>query len=161
MVMDVDGVLTDGTILLLDNGQMARTMHTKDGYAMRLAVSYGYEICIISGAADEAVRTRLEKLGIQSIHLGINDKATLLKEIIANGNYDKNEVLFIGDDMPDYDAMKLAGLACCPQDAVEEIKSISSYISSYPGGKGCVRDVLEKVLKLNGHWKETTFIPSS
>lgn len=161
MVMDVDGVLTDGSILLLDDGQMARTMHTKDGYAMRLALEMGYEICVISGATDEAVRMRLMKLGIQSIHLGIHDKASLLKDIMLKGNYQKDEVLFIGDDMPDYQAMQLVGLPCCPYDAVEDIKSISVYVSSFHGGKGCVRDVIEKVLKLNGHWHKDAQVPSA
>lgn len=161
MVMDVDGVLTDGSILLLENGQMARSMHTKDGYAMKLAVSCGYEICIITGAQDEAVSMRLKKLGIQSIHLGIHDKATLLKEVIHKGGYSNEEVLFIGDDMPDFEAMLLVGLSCCPQDAVEDIKAISHYISPMHGGKGCVRDVIEKVLKLNGHWPTHTAIPSA
>jgi 3-deoxy-D-manno-octulosonate 8-phosphate phosphatase (KDO 8-P phosphatase) len=160
MVMDVDGVLTDGSILLLDNGQMARSMHTKDGYAMKLAVTCGYEICIISGAHDEAVNMRLKKLGIHSIHLGIQDKATLLKDIMTSGGYAREEVLFIGDDMPDFEAMQLVGLSCCPLDAVEDIKAISTYVSHHNGGKGCVRDVIEKVLKLNGHWPTNTAIPS-
>ena len=161
IVMDVDGVLTDGKILLLESLEMARTMHVKDGYALQLAVKKGYQIVIISGATDGgAVSNRLKKLGINEVHQGIKDKATLLYTIINKGNFTKEQVLFIGDDIPDYQAMKLVGLACCPADAVSEIISISNYISPFKGGEGCVRDIIEKVLKLNGHWDLDTTVTS-
>jgi 3-deoxy-D-manno-octulosonate 8-phosphate phosphatase (KDO 8-P phosphatase) len=161
IVMDVDGVLTDGKILLLESLEMARNMHVKDGYAMQLAIKKGYQIVIISGATDGgAVSNRLKKLGIKEIHQGIKDKATLLSTIIKKGNFTKEQVLFIGDDIPDYQAMKLVGLACCPADAVSEIKFISNYISPINGGEGCVRDIIEKVLKLNGHWDLDTTVTS-
>ena len=159
--MDVDGVLTDGKILLLESLEMARTMHVKDGYAMQLAVKKGYQIVIISGATDGgAVSNRLKKLGINEVHQGIKDKSTLLSTIINKGEFTKEQVLFIGDDIPDYQAMKLVGLACCPADAVSEIISISNYISPFKGGEGCVRDIIEKVLKLNGHWDLDTTVTS-
>ena len=161
IVMDVDGVLTDGKILLLESLEMARNMHVKDGYAMQLAIKKGYQIVIISGATDGgAVSHRLKKLGINEVHQGIKDKATLLSTIINKGDFTKEQVLFIGDDIPDYHAMKLVGLACCPADAVSEIKSISNYISPLNGGEGCVRDIIEKVLKLNGHWDLDTTVTS-
>ena len=161
MVMDVDGVLTDGKILLLESLEMARTMNVKDGYAMQLAVKKGYQIVIISGASDGgAVSNRLQKLGINEVHQGVKDKASLLSSIINKGEFSKEQVLFIGDDIPDYQAMKLVGLACCPADAVSEIKSISHYISPVNGGEGCVRDIIEKVLKLNGHWDLDTTVTS-
>ncbi len=161
IVMDVDGVLTDGKILLLESLEMARTMNVKDGYAMQLAIKKGYQIVIISGATDGgAVSNRLKKLGINEVHQGIKDKSTLLSSIINKGGFTKEQVLFIGDDIPDYQAMKLVGLPCCPADAVSEIISISNYISPFKGGEGCVRDIIEKVLKLNVHWDLDTTLTS-
>ncbi len=153
IAMDVDGVLTNGSLLLLNDGQMARSMNIKDGYAIQLAIKKGYHVLVISGAVDEAVRMRLNKLGVTNVHLGIVDKATLLQENINQLKLDGTQVLFIGDDMPDYDAMKLAGLSCCPADAVSDIRNIVHYISPFKGGEGCVRDVIEKVLKLNHDWE--------
>ena len=153
IAMDVDGVLTDGKLILLDSLELARSMNIKDGYAIQLAVKKGYHILVISGAVDGgAVANRLKNLGVQEIHQGITDKASLLKEKIASLQLNHNQVLFIGDDIPDLQAMKLVGLACCPADAVQEIQSVSKYVSPYKGGEGCVRDIIEKVLKLNQHW---------
>ena len=152
IAMDVDGVLTNGSLLLLQDGQMARTMNIKDGYALQLAVKKGYEVVVISGAEDPAVKNRLQKLGITQIHLGVTDKSTLLKELMRERQLDASQVLFIGDDMPDYTVMQWVGLACCPSDAVSDIVQISSYISAAKGGEGCVREVIEKVLRLNNDW---------
>lgn len=151
-VFDVDGVLTDGSLLILNGGQMARTMNIKDGYALQLAVKKGYRVVIISGGTDEAVQQRLNKLGVTDVFMGITDKKQCLSDYIASAGITWKEVLFMGDDIPDYLPMQLVGLACCPSDAVPEIKNICAYISPVPGGKGCGRDVIEKVLKLNGHW---------
>ncbi len=153
IAMDVDGVLTNGNLLLLNDGQMARSMNIKDGYAIQLAIKKGYHVLVISGAVDEAVRMRLHKLGVTNVHLGIVDKATLLQENINQLKLDSTQVMFIGDDMPDYDAMKLVGLSCCPADAVSDIRNVAHYISPFKGGEGCVRDVIEKVLKLNQDWE--------
>ena len=150
---DVDGVLTDGSLLLTDEGLMLRSMDIKDGYALQLAVKMNYTIWIISSGKCETVRTRLKKLGIQEIHLGIEKKKEFLLEIAAATKTNLNTILYMGDDIPDYAALKLCGLPCCPADAVPEIKEISKYISPKDGGKGCVRDVVEKVLKLNNHWQ--------
>ncbi|MEO5684307.1 MAG: HAD hydrolase family protein [Chitinophagaceae bacterium] len=149
---DVDGVLTDGSLLLLDDGQMARSMNTKDGYAMQLAVKKGYPIIIISGGGAEGARQRLSKLGITEIHFQVHNKKQVLEAFLQANNILPQQVLFMGDDIPDHDAMKAVGLPCCPADAVQEIKSISKYITGLPGGRGCVREVIEKVLKLNGQW---------
>ena len=157
---DVDGVLTDGSVLLLDDGQMTRSMNTKDGYAMQLAIKKGYFIIVISGGGSEGSRQRLNKLGITEVHFGAGNKKLLLDSFLQAKNILPEEVLFMGDDIPDYDAMKASGLACCPSDAVPEIKSISKYIAGLPGGRGCVREVIEKVLKLNGHWAIDTSIAS-
>ncbi len=159
-VFDVDGVLTDGSLILLDNGEMARQMNIKDGYALQLAIKHGYEILIISGGSSNAVKIRLQKLGIQHISLGVIDKKELLLNFISANNFKREEVLYMGDDVPDFLPMREAGVACAPADAVAEIKSIAHYISTALGGKGCVRDVIEKVLKLNGHWKEPNTVTS-
>ncbi len=154
IAMDVDGVLTDGSLILNDAGlNETRTMNIKDGYALQLAVKKGYQVIIISGASDTgAVENRMKKLGISDVNMGVKDKAFLLNQKIEKLGFDKDQVLFIGDDIPDYKVMKVVGLPCCPADAVSEIKEISLYISPVAGGKGCVRDIIEKVLKLNNHW---------
>lgn len=159
-VLDVDGVLTDGSLLLLDDGQMARRMNIKDGYALQLAVKKGYKILVISGGTSEAVKRRLEKLGIADVHIGIVNKTALLMEYIAAHKFEWSQVLFMGDDIPDLAPMQLAGVACCPADAASDIKAISHYISPITGGNGCVRDVIEKVLKLNNHWNAGDSIAS-
>ncbi len=151
-VFDVDGVLTDGTLLILNDGQMARRMNIKDGYALQLAVKKGYRVVIISGGTSDAVKERLEKLGVKDCFLKIDNKNEKLVEYVTEHQLSWNEVLFMGDDIPDYIPMQLTGLPCCPADAASEIKQISHYISPVEGGKGCARDVIEKVLKLNGHW---------
>jgi 3-deoxy-D-manno-octulosonate 8-phosphate phosphatase (KDO 8-P phosphatase) len=153
-VLDVDGVLTDGSVILLDNGEMARTMNVKDGYAMQLALKKGYEILIISGGTSEAVKHRLAKLGINNIELGIKNKVEVFNNYISKLSIAKEQILYMGDDVPDVAPMLLVGLACAPADAVNEVLEIATYISPKNGGKGCVRDVIEKVLKLNGHWNE-------
>lgn len=159
-VFDVDGVLTDGSLILLDNGEMARKMNIKDGYALQLAIKQGYEILIISGGSSNAVKMRLEKLGIEHIFLAVKNKTDLLVNFIEQHSYTKEQILYMGDDIPDVLPMKEAGVACVPADAVAEVKSVAHYISQFAGGNGCVRDVIEKVLKLNGHWNETNSIAS-
>ena len=161
LVFDIDGVLTDGKILLLESLEMARSMNIKDGFALQLAIKKGYQILIISGASDGgAISNRLNSLGIHDIHQGISDKATLLNEKMLKWNLTKDEVLYVGDDIPDLQAMKIVGLPCCPADAVSEIKEVSLYISHKNGGEGCVRDIIEKVLKLNNDWDTETNVSS-
>ncbi len=151
-VFDVDGVLTDGSLLVLNDGQMARTMNIKDGYALQLAVKKGYRVVVISGGTSEAVEMRLNKLGVTDCFLKVDNKRERLIEYVTQYQLKWDEVLFMGDDIPDYISMQLTGLPCCPADAVPEIKQICQYISPFEGGRGCARDVIEKVLKLNGHW---------
>jgi 3-deoxy-D-manno-octulosonate 8-phosphate phosphatase (KDO 8-P phosphatase) len=151
-VFDVDGVLTDGTITITTNGEMLRTMHTKDGFAIKTALQAGLNVCIISGGTNEGVRKRLNGLGVTDIYLGAHNKVEQLNEYLASNNLKAENVLYMGDDIPDYPVMKMAGLACCPQDAVPEIKAISKYVSHKLGGKGCVRDIIEQVLKVQGKW---------
>ena len=151
-VLDVDGVLTDGSLLVLEDGQMVRRMNIKDGYALQLAIKKGYRVLVISGAKSDAVINRLNRLGIMDVFMGAEDKTAVLNQYIRQHQLQKDQILFMGDDMPDLAVMQLVGLPCCPADAVQEIREISTYTSPYTGGKGCVRDVIEKVLKLNGDW---------
>lgn len=159
-VLDVDGVLTDGSLLLLEDGQMVRKMNIKDGYALQLAIKKGYHILVISGGNSEAVKLRLQKLGVVEVYMNVSDKEKILLEYVSRYNMKWEEVLYMGDDIPDLVPMKLAGLPCCPADAVPEIKNISHYVSQVNGGYGCVRDIIEKVLKLNGHWNLDSSVPS-
>ncbi|GEO08430.1 KdsC family phosphatase [Segetibacter aerophilus] len=160
-VFDVDGVLTDGTLTVLPRGVMARKMNVKDGYALQLAVKRGYEIVVISGGASEEVADRLHKLGVSEVFMRVTDKADVLKNYLQKKGLRWDEVLFMGDDIPDLVVMKKVGFACCPADAVQEIKEISAYISPLNGGFGCGRDVIEKVLKMRGNWNEDAHIPSA
>ncbi|WPR70471.1 HAD-IIIA family hydrolase [Flavobacterium sp. NG2] len=153
-IFDVDGVLTDGSVFISNEGDMLRTMNIKDGYAMKAAVESGYNVCIISGGYNEGVRVRLHNLGIKDIHLGVPNKVKTFDEYTALYNINHEQVLYMGDDIPDYHVMKLVGLASCPQDASPEIKTISNYISHKNGGKGAVRDVIEQVMKVQGKWME-------
>ncbi len=153
-VFDVDGVLTDGTLFILPEGLMARRMNIKDGYALQLAIKKGYRVSIISGGYSPEVKDRLTKLGITEVYMQVTDKLSLLQSLMKKHQSNANCFLFMGDDIPDLKCMQIVGLATCPSDAVEEIKSCSKYISANKGGEGCVRDVIEKVLKLRGDWND-------
>lgn len=151
-VFDVDGVLTDGTVHVTSNGEMLRDMNIRDGYALKAAVEGGYHVVIISGGSNEGVRIRLRNLGITNIHLGVADKVETLKEFCDIYGVKMENILYMGDDLPDYHVMKLVGLPCCPQDASPEIKEVSLYVSHKNGGKGAVREVIEQVMKVHGNW---------
>ncbi len=151
-VFDVDGVLTDGSLILFPTGEQVRTMNIRDGYALQLAVKKGYRVAIISGGKSESVKARLNGLGIKEVHLGVNDKVDKLKEIMGVYNLKTENILYMGDDVPDFAAMKMCGIASCPADAATEIKSISIYVSDKRGGEGCVRDVIEQVMRVQGKW---------
>ncbi|MBN8835116.1 MAG: HAD hydrolase family protein [Sphingobacteriales bacterium] len=151
-VFDIDGVLTDGNILLMDNGEQVRKMSIKDGYALQMAIKKGYYILVISGARQTSVIHRLALLGVEDVYAEITDKVATLQEYIKKLNLRAEEVLFMGDDMPDMGCLQIVGVPCCPADAVPEVKEMVHYISPFNGGQGCVRDVIEKVLKLNSHW---------
>ena len=158
-VFDIDGVLATNLILVMQN-DMVRSMNTRDGYSLQLAVKRGYRIVIISGGKSESVRQRLNGLGITDVFLGIHNKKETLLEYVQKHELKWAEILYMGDDIPDLSPMQLVGLPCCPADAVNEIKNISTYISPLNGGYGCGRDVIEKVLKLNGHWDLDTTVAS-
>ncbi|SNR34452.1 3-deoxy-D-manno-octulosonate 8-phosphate phosphatase (KDO 8-P phosphatase) [Lutibacter agarilyticus] len=151
-MFDVDGVLTNGLVHISSTGELTRLMNTKDGYALKSAIDAGYNICIISGGQNEGVRSRLVGLGITDIYLGAHDKIIQFNKYVKEKNLTPEEILYMGDDIPDYPVMKLVGLATCPKDAVAEIQNASHYISHKKGGLGCVRDVIEQVLKVQGKW---------
>ena len=151
-VFDIDGVLTNGQILVLPNGVMARSMNVKDGYALQLAVKKGYKVVIISGGFSQELHERFELLGVKDIFLKVLDKVQVLTDFITKNNLNFSNTLFMGDDLPDLPPMRKSALACCPADAIHEIKAAADYISPLGGGEGCVRDVIEKVMKLQGKW---------
>lgn len=151
-VFDVDGVLASSYVSTMPDGEQVRTMNAKDGYAIQLAVKNGYNVCIISGAKADSIKKRFERIGVKDIFMGTGDKCKVLDKYMKDKNLEKKNVLYMGDDSPDYKAMKLAGLLACPSDAAKEIKSISAYISNAKGGEGCARDIIEQVLKIQGKW---------
>ena len=152
-IFDVDGVLTDGTLLLLENGVQARRMSIKDGFALQMALKNGFRVQIISGGNSPEVKDRLEKLGVKDIAMSVLNKKAFLEELISTNQLKKEELLYMGDDLPDIPAMSVVGLPCCPADAVNEVKEAAQYISPFNGGDACARDVIEKVLKLNDKWE--------
>ena len=152
LIFDVDGVLTDGTVTIFPDGEMVRRMNIKDGYALKTAVENGFNVCIISGGTNQSVKTRLQGLGIKEIYLGAHNKIIQLHEYLEKHHIKLENVLYMGDDIPDYPVMELVALPTCPQDAAAEIKAVSKYISHKKGGKGAVRDIIEQVLKVQGKW---------
>ena len=152
VVLDVDGVLTNGDIILMPGMQPVRKMNAKDGYAMQLAVRNGIRMAIITGGRSPEVEERLQGLGITDIYLGASSKMESYEDLKMCYDLKDDEILYMGDDLPDYDIMKIVALAAAPQDAAPEIKSVADYVSPVNGGKGCVRDVLEQLLKIQGKW---------
>ena len=151
-VLDVDGVMTNGLLLVTESGEFLRQFNIKDGYALQLAVKQGFKIAVVSGARSKGVEHRLRGLGITDIYLGLDSKTAAYNEFLEQNGLLPEQVLFMGDDIPDLELMKMAGLAVCPADAVEEIKAIAHYISPRNGGESCVRDIVEKVLKIQNLW---------
>jgi 3-deoxy-D-manno-octulosonate 8-phosphate phosphatase (KDO 8-P phosphatase) len=149
---DVDGVFTDGTIILHPSGELLRTSNTRDGYAVHVAVEKGFPVAIISGGKSESVRERFKNLGVTDVYLGVNDKIDCLEDFRFKYNLEYQDILYMGDDLPDYEIMQKVGIPTCPSDAAPEIKNLALYISNIPGGKGCVRDVIEQVLRLHKKW---------
>lgn len=159
-VFDVDGVLTDGTVLVLDGGLQARRMNIKDGFALQMALKKGYRVKVISGGNSPEVQDRLEKLGVKDVSMAVLDKKKVLVDFMTGKKLKKEQVLYMGDDLPDLPALHAAGLSCCPADAVSEVRDSVHYISPFKGGETCVRDVIEKVLRLNDHWEYSEQVAS-
>lgn len=151
-VFDYDGVLTDGTIILLNEGEPLRTANVKDGYAIQLAIKKDYRIAMISGGKSKSMLNRFSALNLKDVFLGVENKLKIYKDYITEHNINPENVLFMGDDIPDYEIMLEVGMSACPADAAEEIKAVSKYISHFKGGEGCVRDIIEQVLKVQGKW---------
>lgn len=153
-IFDVDGVLTNGMVTIMPDGQLIRQMNIKDGYALKTAVDNGYRVCIISGGKNEGVRSRLANLGIGDIYLGAHNKIDQYNELVQKYNLKPEETVYMGDDVPDAPVMKLVGVPCCPNDAAPEVQSLSRYISDKNGGEGCVRDIIEQTMRVQGKWNE-------
>lgn len=151
-IFDVDGVLTNGQVLVTTEGELLRSMNIKDGYALKRASSQGYNICIISGGTNTGVTARLNALGITDVYLGKHKKIDVLQEYMAARSLTKDEIAYMGDDMPDIAPLMAVGLASCPQDAVPQVKAVCDYVSHKNGGYGCGRDLIEQVLKVQGKW---------
>lgn len=155
LIFDVDGVLTDSSVLVTSQGEMLRKMNTRDGFALKAAVDAGLNVCIISGGSNEGVRMRLQSLGLKDVILGAHDKIKNMEKLMSSLNVSKEEIMYMGDDIPDLPAMALAGLTCCPQDAAPEVKAVSQYISHKNGGHGAARDIIEQILKIQGYWLQS------
>ncbi len=151
-IFDYDGVMTDGKLMLQHDGQPLRTANVKDGYALQLAVRLGYRVVVISGGISKSVENRFESLRIKDVFLGVSNKFEVFEKYISDNKIDSENIVYMGDDIPDFKVMKMVGVPVCPADAVEEIKDISIYISDKTGGHGCVRDIIEQVLKVQGKW---------
>ena len=151
-VFDVDGVLTNGKILVTTEGEMYREMNTRDGFAMKYALLKGFKIGIISGGTNLGVKKRLEDLGVNKVYLGIHEKDIAFDDFINSYNVNPEEVLYMGDDVPDMSVMETVGVATCPQDAVPDVKRIVDYVSHKNGGDGCVREIVEQVMRVQNKW---------
>jgi 3-deoxy-D-manno-octulosonate 8-phosphate phosphatase (KDO 8-P phosphatase) len=154
-VFDIDGVFTDGKIHIMPDGRQMRSMNVKDGYAVHFAVKKGYPIGIITGGKCESVRSRFSDLGVDDVYIASHDKRKDFAHFLGRHKLDASNVLYMGDDLPDYLTMKAVAVPTCPIDACQEIKSISMYVSDKKGGEGCVRDVIEQTLKTHRVWMDT------
>jgi len=151
-VFDVDGVFTDGKIWIMPDGELVRSMHTKDGYAVKQAVDKGFPVAVISGANNRNIAERFAYLGVKDVYLNALEKAGYFCDFLQHYGLSREEVAYMGDDLPDLEPMQLAGLSACPADAVREVREAADYVSPFKGGEGCVRDLIEKVLKIHGKW---------
>ncbi|WP_278621821.1 KdsC family phosphatase [Prevotella denticola] len=152
VVFDVDGVLSASTIQMDGKGEPVRTINIKDGYAIQLAVKHGIRLAIMTGGHNENIRFRYEYLGVKDVYINCSMKIRTWEELLSKYDLHEEEIIYVGDDIPDYEVMKRAGCPCCPKDACTEIKEISTYVSNYEGGHGVARDILEQVLKAQGKW---------
>lgn len=153
VLFDIDGVLTDGRLHMHSDGTVSRTFHARDGFALQQAVKSELIVGIVSAAREEILRERFLKLGVHDVILNCNDKLAAYEELKSSHGISDSEVLFMGDDLPDLEVMRTVGIPVCPDDSVHEIRAISIYISPNNGGEGCVRDIIEQVLRAQGKWK--------
>lgn len=155
IIFDVDGVLSAETIPLHLSGEPMRTVNIKDGYAIQLAIKQGIRIVILTGGTTHSVYVRYERLGVSDIYMGCSVKIKVYDEFMTKYQLKDEEIIYMGDDIPDYEIMSRCGCPCCPADACSDIKSISKYISNYKGGYGCARDIIEQVLRAQGKWLDS------
>ncbi len=155
LMFDVDGVLTDGTVGILPDGQLVRNMSSRDGYALQYAIKKGFRIVIITGGNSMAVSEVLQRLGVRHIFLESKNKAQVFDNFVSTHKLKTEEILYMGDDIPDHQVLSRVGVATCPADACEEIRSMCHYVSPKNGGKGCARDVIEQTLRVQGKWFDT------
>ncbi len=148
---DVDGVFTNNRVLLLPGTDPVRTFNTRDAYAVQHAVKEGLRIIIISGGRSQGVADSFARLGVSEVHLGISQKNQLFEHLVNDG-LEPTTTAYMGDDIPDLRVMQRVAFPCSPSDGAEEVKAISAFVSRYPGGGGCVRDLLEQALKVQGKW---------
>ncbi len=151
-VFDVDGVFTDGMLIISGEGIQSRSMNVKDGYAVHYAAKMDFPIAIITGGQCKSVITRFEYLGVKDVYISSHNKMKDLEDFLAKKSLNPEDIFYVGDDLPDFHVMKIVGLCACPADAAPEIKEIAHYISPFDGGKGCVRDIIEQTLKAQGKW---------
>ena len=156
-VFDVDGVLTNGGLYILPSGEFMRKMNAKDGYALKLALIKGYNIAIITGGKENNIKERLNKLGVKNVFLNAHNKLPILESYLTENNLNIKNTLYMGDDIPDIECIQKVYVSSCPNDAVYEVKEACDFISSYKGGEGCVRDVIEQVLRINNDWEHEAF----
>jgi 3-deoxy-D-manno-octulosonate 8-phosphate phosphatase (KDO 8-P phosphatase) len=152
-IFDVDGVLSTDSSPLDETGEPVRTGNVKDGFALKCALKEGYAVGVITGAHQNRVKLRCQQVGIRLFYENVGDKSVCLDHFIAETGIPAENILYMGDDIPDYQVMRKVGIAACPADAISEIQEISSYISGREGGRGCVRDVIEKVMRAQNTWK--------
>jgi 3-deoxy-D-manno-octulosonate 8-phosphate phosphatase (KDO 8-P phosphatase) len=150
---DVDGVFTTGSVMCLPDGDLIRTYNAKDGFGLRMAFMNYYKIAIISGGESESIKKRFMPTLANEVYMGSRNKVPTFLEFCKKYNLKPEEVAYVGDDLPDIPVLQICGLAVCPADAVEEVKAVCDYVSLYKGGKGCVRDLVEQVLKIQGKWE--------
>lgn len=152
IIFDVDGVLSAETITLSSDGEPLRTVNIKDGYAIQLAVKMGLRIVILTGGTTEAVRLRYQRLGVEDIYMGCAVKIRTYEDLLAKYQLKDDEVMYMGDDVPDLEILRRVGCPVCPADACGDVKESCIYVSPFRGGYGCGRDVIEQTLRAQGHW---------
>ncbi len=153
IMFDIDGVITDGKVFVMESGEVLRNLNSKDGYALHLAAQKGYRMCVISGGNNVGIKHLLARTGINDVFINAHDKMAVYETYLLENKIKDEEVMFMGDDLPDHGIMSRVGLAACPYDAAVEIKAICQYVSPKNGGEGCVRDVLEQIMRVQGNWE--------
>ena len=156
MVFDVDGVMTDGRIIPTAEGDFIRCYNCKDGYALAYAIRHGYRVCVITGGYGKILERRLRMLGMQDFYIDCMDKISTLREYMKKYNLNSENVLYMGDDIPDLECMREVGMPVCPADSAPEVIECSRYISEFEGGRGAVRDIVEQVLRARGDWAKSS-----